>query len=409
MRAIHAGVFGVLCRWPRLRDWLNYYGDTIALAEAGEPGSLRALEIRPVTEYGLIFQPSELRDILKCSAAEMDLLTVRFITGRLRDAVILGSSGVTIDGRSGRVVALATVSDGVPRNWRIARPLRVVEGDPSATYLNLLGVRMGHRHFAHFFTDTLLPLMVWLKNRPDGDTNVICLVREDLSAVQRDAFRFLARDFPGLAFHPLPANCRMVCQNAIFASLTSPGFGRDNLLLKPDLAEIRELFLKHYGIAPPARRTRIYVSRGDAIIRKVRNEATLKRLLARYGFESYEMGRLPFARQVELFASAEAVVAPHGAGLASLMFCAPGTQVLEIFSADYIIDWYAILSRTMGLDYHFLIAGRGDVWRKHFSIDPAALERAVIAMLDGSRLDAEAPQPRFQLEIIDAEGMKQVE
>ena len=65
-----------------------------------------------------------------------------------------------------------------------------------------------------------------------------------------------------------------------------------------------------------------------------------------------------------------------------------GMWVLGIFSADYLVDWYALRSRAMGLDYRFLIADCRDAWRKHFSMDADALERTVSAMLDGSTSDA---------------------
>jgi capsular polysaccharide biosynthesis protein len=38
----------------------------------------------------------------------------------------------------------------------------------------------------------------------------------------------------------------------------------------------------------------------------------------------------PFRTHIEQFAAAAVVIAPHGAGLANLVFCAPGTTVIEL-------------------------------------------------------------------------------
>jgi len=396
MRAVKAALFGALCRWLPLRDWLNYYRDTIALAEVAEPGTLRTLEIHPVRDYGLEFAEPELRDVLKCTAAEMDALTLRFVTARVRDATILGSSGVTVDETAGRVVGLGTGEGGVGRNWLVARPLRAVAGDPAATCVNLLGVRKGHRHFAHFFWDTMVPLMVYLKTWRDPAERVVFLVREDLSAIQRDAFRFLAEDFPGIAFETLRANERMRCATVDWLMYDNPNHGRDNTLARDYLRMVADLFLRHYGIGPAAQGQgrRIYVSRGDAVLRRVKNEAEINDMLRRYGFESYETGRMRFEDQAALFASAEIVVAPHGAGLANLMFCAPGIPVLEFFPANYIDDGLARLSRSFGLDYHYLLGGQGSLPKLAYSMDVARLEEAVRTKLDRRAAKVAATEQR---------------
>jgi capsular polysaccharide biosynthesis protein len=81
------------------------------------------------------------------------------------------------------------------------------------------------------------------------------------------------------------------------------------------------------GTAP----RRIYVSRDDARLRRVLNESEILPLLNEAEFEPVALSRLPIGRQVSLFRHAEAVVAPHGAGLAHIAWCRPGTKVVEFF------------------------------------------------------------------------------
>jgi hypothetical protein len=103
---------------------------------------------------------------------------------------------------------------------------------------------------------------------------------------------------------------------------------------------------------------RIYVSRGDARHRTVTNEARVEELLKACGFKTVMTGQMSVADQIRTFASAEIVVAPHGAGLANLMFCRPGVRVLELFAPNYVNPLYWYMSNHIGLDYGYLI-GQG--------------------------------------------------
>ncbi len=384
MRAVKAGLYGLISRWPLIRNWLNYYQDTIAATDLAEAGSVRELRIRPVEEYGLDFSESELNDVLRSSATEMAALTVTFRKALVADVTILGSSGVSVVERLGKALSLATIAGGVPRNWRVARPLTTVVGDEDASYINLLGVRVGHRHFAHFFWDTLAPLMVYLKHWHDRTERTVVLIRDDLSPIQRDAYRFLAEDYPELTFEGLPADRKIRCAKTIWLMYDNRRHSVDNTLARDVMRDVAGLFLKHYGIAERSsgEGKRLYLSRQSAALRQTRNEPALVQMLSRYGFEAVDTGRMPFREQARLFASADVIVAPHGAALANLMFCRPGTKMLEFFPANYLDDCYCRLSRSLGLDYHHLFGGKGSRRNLAFVMDPDVLEAAVAEMLD---------------------------
>ena len=91
------------------------------------------------------------------------------------------------------------------------------------------------------------------------------------------------------------------------------------------------LLRRQLGLDRPARARgrRLLVSRHDATTRRVTNDQELAAALRASGFEIVAPGQLTFGEQVEIFSSAEFVVAPHGAALANLLFCTPGTRVLE--------------------------------------------------------------------------------
>jgi len=112
---------------------------------------------------------------------------------------------------------------------------------------------------------------------------------------------------------------------------------------------LRETFLSLRDVSVRPKR-KIYVSRVLAKRRKVTNEAELVAFLRQRDFSIYVLEELSFTEQIAVFQDAEIIVAPHGSGLANLVFCDPGTQVIELFPAR-ATDAYFRLSVDMDLKY----------------------------------------------------------
>jgi capsular polysaccharide biosynthesis protein len=139
---------------------------------------------------------------------------------------------------------------------------------------------------------------------------------------------------------------------------------------------------------PRSERTRrVYISRDRARFRRLLNEADLLPLLAERGFERVFLEELDFPEQVDLMRRAEAVVAPHGAGLTNILFCAEGTPVVEIASPEFPNPNFYALAAAMGLAYQIVEAAEhGDVapLERDLTIPPERLRRAL------DRLDGQA-------------------
>lgn len=89
--------------------------------------------------------------------------------------------------------------------------------------------------------------------------------------------------------------------------------------------------------ARPARPGRaILVSRADAPQRMLHNEDLLLDIFADRGLERVQLGQLNVAQQIQLMGEADLVVGAHGAGFTNIVYCRPGTTVIEINSPDYI-------------------------------------------------------------------------
>ncbi len=115
-----------------------------------------------------------------------------------------------------------------------------------------------------------------------------------------------------------------------------------------DVAILRASLLP--AAAAPAAAEGLYVSR-RLTNRRPANEAELEQLCSRHGVRPVVSERLPFGEQVALFASARTIVATHGAGLANLVFSAPGARLLELFLPQLFNDCYAGIAVSRGLAY----------------------------------------------------------
>ena len=101
---------------------------------------------------------------------------------------------------------------------------------------------------------------------------------------------------------------------------------------------------------------RLYVSRKHAAVRRVENEPEFENLLRDQGFTSVAPESHPWADQVRMFANAEVVLAPHGAALANIAFCKPGTLIAEINTTAGYRDFFLQLAAAASLRYRLLEA-----------------------------------------------------
>jgi capsular polysaccharide biosynthesis protein len=85
------------------------------------------------------------------------------------------------------------------------------------------------------------------------------------------------------------------------------------------------------------------------------NESALWAELEPAGFVKVRLEEMTWPEQINAFRHAKVIVAPHGAGLANLAFCRPGTRVIEFFHRAYVSGCYWRLAALQGLDYHAVV------------------------------------------------------
>jgi capsular polysaccharide biosynthesis protein len=142
-----------------------------------------------------------------------------------------------------------------------------------------------------------------------------------------------------------------------FTHVTAP---RRDFLTHP---RIYELVCAHFGMNETYRRQptkqplRLFISRGKASRRRIVNEDAVMEMLAPLGFQAIFLEDLSIAETARMIASASHIIAPHGAGLANLVFARAGTRVMELFNAHLSREYWVICNHKK-LDYHaFEVAG----------------------------------------------------
>ena len=118
---------------------------------------------------------------------------------------------------------------------------------------------------------------------------------------------------------------------------------------------------EHVGGLPGSRTARpdgrrLYLSRNDGVGRRILNEEELLRALAPLGIERETLDGRTVRAQAALLAAARFVVAPHGAGLANIVFMPPGAALLELFPRSYGTPAYYVLAAGARLAYGYMVS-----------------------------------------------------
>jgi capsular polysaccharide biosynthesis protein len=240
----------------------------------------------------------------------------------------------------------------------------------------------GHYYYGHWMLDTLPRLALLEKSGIAWDK----LVVPQATRFQRDTLALL-----GIDASRLITGRDLHIEAAKLVVPTLPGLPGNPPRWACDFLRNRFLPL----VQATARSDRkIYISRAKAKTRHVVNEGELRQALEKRGFEYVLLEDLPFLEQVRLLNESSFVVSPHSTGLTNLVFCRPGTSVIEIFSPRYVTACWWALANEVELDYGYVLGlgKRSGGFRVHedITVDIPQLLRLVDEMLEMPRLRASA-------------------
>lgn len=88
------------------------------------------------------------------------------------------------------------------------------------------------------------------------------------------------------------------------------------------------------------------------------NEGEVAKALSPYGAHVIRADRMTVPQQQAIMRQSRLVIAKHGAGLANILFCKPGTRVIEVTARSYARRaWdFAKLAIARGLEYHVVVS-----------------------------------------------------
>jgi capsular polysaccharide biosynthesis protein len=154
---------------------------------------------------------------------------------------------------------------------------------------------------------------------------------------------------------------------------------------RTSIQRLRDELFEKLGIREPGGDRKIYISRGPAASRRILNEPELMSYLEGRGFETVTLETMPVADQIRLFSEAGVIVAPHGAGLANMVFSTK-PRIVELLPTDgWDLGWFVCLTNQLGFDYLPVVTAPGSAEdylgkqakRGDFAVDLARLRQVV--------------------------------
>jgi hypothetical protein len=119
---------------------------------------------------------------------------------------------------------------------------------------------------------------------------------------------------------------------------------------------LRRHYLKNIKTSNTSKK--VYISRRKSPIRKLLQEDLLVELLVKeFNYIEVFLEDLNLEQQAILLNECSHVIAPHGAGLPNIVYCNPGTKVLEILPYTWTNVIYWIYAEYQHLEYSVFLAG----------------------------------------------------
>ena len=202
----------------------------------------------------------------------------------------------------------------------------------------LLGSRPS---YYHWLVDCL-PRLLTIAQQP-GLASLRLVVGADIALAQLEALAMLGISESRLLRVAPGEACR-------FDTLWVPSLWSDEFHLHPAaLLWLRRSLLGR--AAPPHDGSRLFVSRRDAAMRHIVNEAEIEGLLAGHGFRTVLAGEMSFAEQLALFSRAQIVVAGTGSGLSNIVFAPTDAVYVELHNFERGAEFIRILAAQLGQSY----------------------------------------------------------
>lgn len=197
----------------------------------------------------------------------------------------------------------------------------------------------GHNNYYHWLLNWLPRLFFYEML----DLKCPILVNSDFSDMQ---LRVLQTLFPNIK-KELLVNAKKIQR---VKTLHLPVFFKNPMHSPFAIRNIRNRIFGLYksDMEQPRFSSNIFISREKASSRNIINEKNIYDHLARYGYEKLVLEELSILEQVNAFYFAQNIIAPHGAGLANLVFCTKKPNIIEMMAHGHYTKMYWSLGVLCG-------------------------------------------------------------
>ncbi|NEO98894.1 MAG: glycosyltransferase family 61 protein [Symploca sp. SIO2E9] len=105
----------------------------------------------------------------------------------------------------------------------------------------------------------------------------------------------------------------------------------------------------------------LFVERLGVYRRAIGLDENMRSNLRELGISFFDPTNVSIKEQIAAFANAQIVIGIHGAGIANILWCQPGTKVVEIFHPKFAPWCYAIMANQLNMDYYSLGSNPGSM------------------------------------------------
>lgn len=302
----------------------------------------RPVELPPVCEVslGAAFSHASVRTAFAYRAQSS-----RIRSYRLRDVAVDTNLMMLWSGREPIVETKPMINDG-DVEYALTL-LHTPDPDPEPGRLHILGCNRVHFNYYHWITQCVPAIDGGLRNRLEP----VDLALQTLNSWQEETLVLLGHQaVPRL---PLQWAHRYFCARLEFSEFLTAGMSDAvSLAAAATHGRLRQA-------VPPAADAgdAVYVARTDVALPVTVDEAELIRRLQDEGVRIVVPGALSLRERIALFRATKLVIGPHGAGMANIAFCEPGSFVYELLPAHYPNSCMNRLPQSAWLHYW------GDIFR----------------------------------------------
>lgn len=151
--------------------------------------------------------------------------------------------------------------------------------------------------------------------------------------------------------------------------------GNYNLLvLNQSRERLRNYFLYQ---TENTNKKKIWVSRQNSRLRKIKNFEEVEKIIKKYGFDIIETENLDFFDQAKIFVNADVIGGIHGGGLSNMLFMDKSKKVIEVRGKnDYYNNCYFSLASGLDLKYFYFLSDvkNNDFYHNDYYVDITKFE-----------------------------------